>query len=253
MKKGKLIVIDGLDGSGKQTQVEMLRDYYISEGLVLNKDFAIIDFPRHGMKSGQLVDEYLAGAFGKDPNKMNPYIVAMMYMVDRAISFATEPWGEVYRNGGIVIADRYISSTVIYQYASSDYAKLNSAYSIATNDDFMHFVNFIYNTEVYKNNIPAPDLVIYLKTSKKANEAMLKNRRDTDISHFTDINESNRTYLDIVSKVLDAYEIHINEYNYDELVYFIHHEFLNIIDENNNIRSREDIHKEILSRVSNFI
>ena len=112
---GKLFVIDGVDGSGKNTQAMELYMSFIQEGYRADEEVTMVSFPRYKQSSAKFVEMYLAGEFSKDPMDIDPYTASMFYTIDRSISFKNEKWGEVYRNGGIVIADRYYTSNIIHQ------------------------------------------------------------------------------------------------------------------------------------------
>ena len=106
---GKLIVIEGLDGSGKATQTQKLYDVLKSKGENVIK----VSFPDYDSDSSALVKMYLRGEFGTDPDAVNPYAASSFYAVDRFASYAKN-WREFYLNGGIVIADRYTTSNAIH-------------------------------------------------------------------------------------------------------------------------------------------
>ena len=107
---GKLIVIEGLDSSGKQTQTELLCKALSEKGIPVKK----ISFPCYDSDSSALVKMYLAGKFGQNAEDVNPYAASSFYAVDRYASFKTD-WSEHYNNGGIVVADRYTTSNMIHQ------------------------------------------------------------------------------------------------------------------------------------------
>ena len=114
-KQGKLIVVDGLDATGKQTQVSLIKEALLERGFSEDVDFSVVSFPRYNHESAHMVESYLHGKFGDNAMNINPYLASMFYTIDRAISFQTEKWGEVYRNGGLIIADRYFTSNFIHQ------------------------------------------------------------------------------------------------------------------------------------------
>ena len=107
---GKLIVIEGLDGSGKGTQAALLTEALLSQGRNVRK----ISFPDYQSDSSALVKMYLAGEFGTDPGDVNGYAASTFFAVDRFASFRKD-WGPFYRSGGIVIADRYTTSNAVHQ------------------------------------------------------------------------------------------------------------------------------------------
>ena len=110
MSKGRLIVIEGIDGSGKSTQYKMLCDRLAS----LKIEYRNIVFPRYDKDSSALIRLYLSGAFGTNPNDVNAYTASAFYACDRFASFKDD-WGEYYNNGGLIIADRYTTSNAVHQ------------------------------------------------------------------------------------------------------------------------------------------
>lgn len=215
---GTIIVIDGLDACGKATQVEQLRKYYLAKGLIEGTDFATVSFPRYEKSSSSLVKSYLSGEFGKSPDEIDAYTASMIYALDRAISFKTEQWGEVYRNGGIVIADRYTSSNIIHQvgkFLMDDDNLIKTVYEegryfpshFTSNPIFERFVKWVNDTEFGKLGIPQPNLTIFLMTSKDINMSMLHNRNTTEVEG--DIHELNTGYLDRCRFSLNAYAMYV--------------------------------------------
>ena len=102
MSRGTLIVIEGLDGSGKATQAKLLFESLQQRG----KNVRQVSFPDYDSDSSALVKMYLAGDFGSDPGDVNAYAASTFFAVDRYASFKKN-WRDFYENGGIVIADRY--------------------------------------------------------------------------------------------------------------------------------------------------
>ena len=92
---GKLIIFEGLDGSGKGTQTKLTADHLRQRGADLRQ----ITFPNYESNSSALVKMYLAGEFGEHPDDVNAYAASSFYAVDRFASYKTD-WGEFYREGG---------------------------------------------------------------------------------------------------------------------------------------------------------
>ena len=103
--KGKLIVFEGTDGSGKATQSQLLCERLTREGVAYKN----IDFPRYGKPSAAMVQEYLDGKLGRHPGDVNAYAASLMFSMDRYASYKQD-WGAFYESGGLVIADRYTTS-----------------------------------------------------------------------------------------------------------------------------------------------
>ena len=102
MSHGKLIVLEGLDGSGKATQAKRLAAALAAEGRLVRE----ITFPNYASDSSALVRMYLAGQFGARPDDVNAYAASSFYAVDRYAGYKAD-WGRFYEEGGILIADRY--------------------------------------------------------------------------------------------------------------------------------------------------
>ena len=110
MEKGKLFVIDGTDGSGKQTQLQKLKERFDKEGI----EYRTVSFPNYDSPSSSLVKMYLAGDFGTDAQSISPYIASTFYAADRYATFKTG-YQEYYDNGGIILADRYTTANMVHQ------------------------------------------------------------------------------------------------------------------------------------------
>lgn len=185
--KGRLIVIEGLDGSGKSTQLERL----ISN---INSDkIHRIKLPDYESDSSALVRMYLNGDFGRNPSDVNAYAASSFYAVDRYAHFKTK-WAQFYNNGDIIIADRYTTSNAYHQAIKIDPEKRAS------------FYNWLETYEYELLGIPRPDAVIYLDMPVEISQRMMSERYKGDESK-KDIHESNTEYLTACREVaLDAAE-----------------------------------------------
>ena len=274
---GMLFVIDGTDGSGKHTQAEKLYNTLCSVyNLTKDKDITMVSFPRYGSSSATMVEKYLNGEFGSDPNKIDPYTSSMFYMIDRSISFMNDKWGEIYRNGGIVIADRYYTSNIIHQgakilkemhYKTRYNIDACGAYDDTAEGKLKKFSEWLIATELFDIKIPKPNKIFWLMATEYANNQMLEHRVADDKSHITDIHESNSEYLEYCRQALNMhkyiYESRLNDTNrmitkstknleaYSEIIR--REEFLNVLDSNNQIRSIDDISSEILGYVAKYL
>ena len=110
MSKGKLIVLEGLDGSGKGTQAKLLAKHLTETDHLVRE----ITFPDYDSDSSALVKMYLAGQFGDKPDDVNAYAASSFYAVDRYAGYKSD-WGKFYEEGGILIADRYTTSNAVHQ------------------------------------------------------------------------------------------------------------------------------------------
>lgn len=177
MKKGTLIVIEGTDGSGKETQAKLLCQSL--ERLCLPVNF--LSFPCYGTPACAPVEMYLGGKFGKKPEDVSPYAASVMYAIDRYASFKTR-WATAYEKGEIFVADRYTTSNAVHQAA-----KLPP-------EDRTAYLEWLYDIEYNKIGIPSPDLVVYLDLPPEASEKMLRNRSGKPgVQH--DIHETNAEFL----------------------------------------------------------
>lgn len=181
---GKLIVIEGsCDSVGKSTQYKLLVDYLMS-----NK-YKVIQhhFPSYGTYQGRAVEEYLKGNYG-NISELSPYFVNSLYAQDRAITWETG-LKEEYKNGGIIVLDRYTTSSLIYQSTSINDTSLR--------DNFIEFVN---DYEYNKLNLPKPDLVIFLHVPFELARS-LKEKRKKNSGVKDDIHERD---LEFMKKVSDT-------------------------------------------------
>lgn len=177
MSKGTLIVIEGLDGSGKATQAKLLYESLRQQG----KDVRQVSFPDYDSDSSALVKMYLAGDFGLDPGDVNAYAASTFFAVDRYASFKKN-WREFYENGGVVIADRYTTSNAVHQCS-----KLPET-------EWEGFLDWLFHFEYDLLGIPAPDRVFYLQTAPGVNQKLLDQRYHGD-EQKKDIHERNTDYL----------------------------------------------------------
>ena len=174
---GKLIIFEGLDGSGKGTQTSLTAQKLAAQGMDLRQ----ITFPNYASDSSALVKMYLSGQFGDKPDDVNAYAASSFYAVDRFASYKTD-WGDFYRAGGLVLSDRYTTSNAVHQCA-----KLPP----------MHwdgFLNWLFDFEYKKIGIPAPDAVLYLAVDPEVSQELLKERYHGDESK-KDIQEKDREYM----------------------------------------------------------
>lgn len=175
---GRLIVIEGLDGSGKATQTNLLRLRLANE----EKDFVKVSFPDYESSSSALVRMYLDGELGDDPDDVNAYAASSFYAVDRYASFKRY-WQKAYNAGKLIIADRYTTSNAIYQLAKLEKKEWDS------------FLSWIKDYEYNKLGIPSPDIVFYLDVPLSVSQKLLSYRYDGDEKR-KDIHEKNMSFLE---------------------------------------------------------
>lgn len=172
-----LIVIEGLDGSGKATNAALLQEYLNALGKKTKK----ITFPNYQSDSSALIKMYLSGQFGKNPSDVNAYAASAFYAVDRFASFKSD-WQADYESGCWIIADRYTTSNAVHQAS-----KLSGAQRDA-------FFEWLYDFEFEKLGLPKPDAVIYLDVPPEVSQKLIEGRYNGDNTK-KDIHESDINYL----------------------------------------------------------
>lgn len=173
---GKLIVIDGLDGSGKTTQFEIIKEK-LSEA----QRVRAISFPDYEQPSSALVKMYLSGELSKDAEGVNAYAASSFYAVDRYVSYK-KFWEESYKNGDLVLASRYVSSNAIHQMVKLPESQWDG------------YLEWLSDYEYGKLGLPAPNLVIFLDMPVEISQRLMSERYSGDESK-KDIHEANVQYL----------------------------------------------------------
>ena len=174
---GKLIVLEGTDGSGKSTQFRLMAERLTQQ----NREFRRLVFPRYSQESSALIRMYLGGEFGTKPSDVNAYAASAFYAVDRYASYKQD-WGQWYEEGGLVLSDRYTTSNAVHQ-ASKEEGEKQAA-----------FLQWLYDFEYDKLGLPKPDLVIYLDVPTDFTEKMLRGR-EAATQTKADIHEKDMEYL----------------------------------------------------------
>ena len=174
---GKLIVLEGTDGSGKSTQFQRLTDRLSQEG----RQFQKLVFPQYSEPSSALIRMYLGGEFGARPSDVNAYAASAFYSVDRYASYK-KVWGQWYESGGLVVSDRYTTSNAVHQTSKEPPEKQSD------------FLKWLYDFEYSKLRLPRPDLVVYLDVPTDFTEKMMRSREAATHTH-ADIHEQDLEYL----------------------------------------------------------
>lgn len=174
---GKLIVIEGTDGSGKSTQFKLLSQRLADDGVA----FKHIVFPRYSEESSALIRMYLGGQFGDKPSDVNAYTASAFFAVDRFASYKMD-WGKWYEDGGVVLSDRYTTSNAVHQASKEPEEKQGD------------FLGWLYDFEYDKLGLPRPDLTIYLDVPTDFTEKLLRHR-EADTNTTADIHEKDMQYL----------------------------------------------------------
>lgn len=174
---GKMIVIEGLDGSGKSTQAELLKKWLNSEGY----DTYTLDLPYYNDPSSTLVKMYLSGEMGDKPSDVNAYAASTFYAVDRYASYKKH-WEKEYNSGKITVANRYTTSN-----ASHQMTKLSES-------EWDNYLDWLFEFEYKKMGIPEPELVIFLEMPVEVSQKLLSKRYNGD-ENKKDVHERDVSYL----------------------------------------------------------
>lgn len=210
MRIGKLIVIEGSDGSGKTTQLKLLK-FYLEKN---NIPIETISFPRYKKSfHGRTVAKYLRGEFG-ETDSVNPYLVSLAYAMDRA----TAKWkmNKWLREGKIILADRYATSNMAHQAAKLPEKERDK------------FLKWDEELEYEVNKIPKEDIVVYLHVPVEIAKKKIKSRGRQDIheKNIEFMKESGKMYEKLTRKYKHWVKINCEK--------------------KGRLRSKEDIHKEIV-------
>ncbi len=222
---GKLIVIDGTDGSGKQTQMELLE-----KKLTLNNiDYKKVSFPNYDSPSSSLVKMYLSGEFGNDAKEISPYIASNFYAVDRYATYKKE-LEKYYQNGGLILADRYTTANMVHQ-----------AGKISDKEERKKFLTWLWDLEFNIYKIPVPDKVFFLNMPPEYSLKLIENRKNKFSGESKkDIHESDKVYLE------ESYNAACDvakDYNWCEIKCI----------KDNKIRTKEEISDEIFDIVNKIL
>ena len=222
---GKLFVIDGTDGSGKQTQFQQLQESLLKDGI----DYKVVSFPNYDSPSSALVQMYLSGEFGENAKEISPYIASTFYAADRYATFQTG-YKKYYEDGGIILSDRYTTANMVHQ-----------AGKIKDEKEREKFLNWLWDFEFNLYGLPVPNEVFFLNMPVEKSIELMKDR-ENKFTHQEkkDIHERD------VNHLKDAYEAACDvskKYNWYEIKCV----------KNNEIRTIEDIHQEIYNEVKKHI
>ena len=222
---GKLFVIDGTDGSGKQTQLERLKNKFEENGIA----YKLVSFPNYNSPSSSLVKMYLSGEFGENAKDVSPYTASTFYAADRYATFKTG-YQKYYDEGGIILADRYTTANMVHQ-----------AGKIKDEKEREKFLNWLWDFEFNLYGIPKPSEVFFLNMPVEKSLELMANR-ENKFTHEDkkDIHERDKNHL------IDAYEAACDvskKYNWYEIKCV----------KDNEIRTIEDIHEEIYNEIKKHI
>lgn len=184
------VVLEGLDGAGKSTQVQLLRRFFEERGMKTE----YLHFPRFDAPVyGELIARFLRGEFGA-ADEVNSYLVALIFAGDRAEAAThIRTWLD---EGRVVILDRYVYSNIAYQCAKLE----------GTDDDRRHLQQWILDLEYNHNRIPHPDVSLFLDVPMAFVERKLAEQREGDDRDYLrgrqDIHEAS---IDLQRRVRETY------------------------------------------------
>jgi dTMP kinase len=218
--RGRFIVLEGIDGSGKRTQLDMLAQSFASRGV----SFTHISFPRYDGFFGKLVARYLNGEFGP-LEAVDAHFSALLYAGDR---LEAKPMIEAdLSSGKMLLADRYIGSNLAHQGAR------------VANEERAEFLRWLKRLEYQVYELPGEDLVIYLHVPPAVAHRLVGEKGARDYTKLRrDIQESNLAHLQAASDV------------YDQLAHEPNWQKIECYDTGANaLRSPDAIHQDVLAAV----
>ena len=216
--ENKLIVIEGLDGGGKTTQLELLKKDY--------PDFRFITFPNYDSPSGQIVSNYLNGAYSEKSPSVSAYTASCFYAVDRYTSFKTD-WEKDYQGGKTIVSARYVSSNAIYQMTK------------LPQNEWESYMGWLFDIEYNKFGIPKPSATIFLDMPPEVSRQLLLKRNNGDANKL-DIHESDLQFMSDCRKAA----LYVAEKENWEIISCA---------ENGSPRSIEDIHKTLVEKIEGLL
>ena len=221
--KGKLIIIEAGDGSGKATQTKALYDHLVRDGRTVHR----VEFPDYASDSSALVRMYLSGKFGGHADDVNAYAASTFFAVDRYASYRTK-WKAWYEAGDIILADRYTTSNMVHQ-----------AVKIEDTKEREEFLAWLWDLEFVKMGLPIPDAVVFLDMDPAvANQLIAARAKETGAKE--DIHEKDKAYL---AKCHAAYLDLAKKYSWKTVK----------CSEDGQPRSIEEIHAEVYAAVTGVL
>ena len=222
---GKLFVIDGTDGSGKQTQFEKLKERLTKEGV----DYRVVSFPNYDDPSSSLVKMYLSGEFGENAKEVSPYIASTFYAADRYATYKRF-LEKYYQEGGLILADRYTTANMVHQ-----------AGKIKEKKEREKFLDWLWDFEFNLYGLPVPTKAFFLNMPPEY-ALKLMEHRENKFTHTDqkDIHERDKNHI------IDSYEAAcdlVDKYNWYDVKCV----------KNSEIRPIEEIHEEIYEEIKKYL
>ncbi|GAC1573831.1 MAG: thymidylate kinase [Candidatus Doudnabacteria bacterium] len=227
VKRGKFIVLDGTDGTGKSTQTKLLVEVLKGKGF----DVEMADFPQYGQKSAGMVEDYLNGKYGSE---VDAYVASVMYALDRYdASFKIRDW---LSQGKIVVSNRYVTANAGHQGGKIDNKK-----------ERIKFFKWLDNLEYNIFKIPKPNMNLILHIPADISQKLVDKKP-----------KQSRGYAKGVYKKRDIHEKDLNHLKRAEAVFLQIADIFpntNLIEcmENHKLLTPEEVHHKILNRVKKII
>ncbi len=223
------IVIEGLDGAGKSTQLKLVEEFFSGKGIACES----LHFPRtESPYFGELVARFLRGEFGQ-LNEVNPYLVALLFAGDRMD--AGKILGQWLKEGKTILLDRYVFSNIAFQCAKLETIEEQNALR-----------NWIYGLEFDYFSIPKPDLNIFLDVPFQFTVSRLTaNREGDDRSYLNGSEDIHEQDLSFQERVRDVY---LRQSAKDDTF-----KVVSCIDENGAMAQPQVIFQRILNVIEQFV
>lgn len=215
---GKLIVIEGIDSSGKTIQAHLLEAFFKKQGIPVKT----MNFPRYHSFYGNMIARFLRGEFGS-LDMVSPYLISIPYALDRAS--AKKEMEDFLKSGGYIIANRYTPSNMAHQGAK-----------IKDPEKREEFVTWIYELEYVVNAVPKENVVLYLHIPWDTSMALSRKKEiNSYLGTKNDIHEINEYHLQETERM---YQYLAKQYNHWRLIECV---------QNDTLLPPEEIHAKILS------
>lgn len=217
--KGKFIVIEGTDGSGKKTQAKILCEKLNEAGI----NCIVQSFPNYDSPACTPVKMYLNGEFG-DIGCLDAYQANSLYAVDRLCTMMCLK--DHIENGGSIVFDRYVESTMLHQAAL-----------IENQEERDKFLDYVNDFEFGKLKLPKPDLVIFLDIPVEVSKKLADSRGEYKSGNKKDILEQDISHL---TKAYNSGKYVANKYGWTQI---------SCLNESGNLKSIEEISNDIFEVV----
>ena len=223
--KGTIISIEGTDGAGKHTQQQLLFKDLKEMGYEVFEQ----SFPNYESDSSAPVKMYLGGEFGASVNCLDAYQASVLYAIDRMCTYK-KTLESHYKNGEILLFDRYVQSNFIHHCSK-----------IEDDDEKQEFIAWEEDLEYNLLGIPKPNLIFFIEMPVEKSLELARSRADYKTGAKKDIHEEDPTHLQ------KSYDNGLN------LAKKLGWTIIHCVDENGNLKSIDEIHKEIMTETTNYL